>query len=431
MKNIVVIGGGAAGFFAAINCGGKNPDYRVSILEKSSQLLSKVKISGGGRCNVTHACFDARQLAKYYPRGERQLLGPFTRFNPTHTIEWFNDRNIKLKTEADGRIFPVTDSSQTIIDCFLNEAQKLNVQVKILCGVEDLIPPAGNNEKWQVVTNKNYTIEADAVIVTTGSGSRIWNILEKMGHTIIPPVPSLFTFNIKDERIKGLEGLAVQNVSVSIVADTPNKRAQKLSATGPLLITHWGMSGPAILRLSAWGACVLAAVNHKFEIEVNWLNSDIHTAKEFLKQYKQNHPKKNVSSNPLFNIPKRFWERLISIILSSSNASLNYADLSNKQIDLLALELTAARFHVSGKSTYKDEFVTAGGVDLDEVDFKTMQSKKFQGLYFAGEVLDIDAITGGFNFQAAWTTAWICGNAIFNEYPFVYPKSTKSKMNTS
>lgn len=403
MKHIIVIGGGAAGFFSAISCAENNPDYQVTILEKSSTLLSKVKISGGGRCNVTHACFDPKELVRNYPRGEKQLLGPFTRFNPSDTVEWFESRGVKLKKEEDGRMFPVTDSSQTIINCLTNEAHRLGVQIKMQCGVEDIKP---EDSKFKVLTNKGETLSADALIVTTGSGSSMWGILSKLGHTIISPVPSLFTFNIKDERIRGLEGLSVNQPCVTIMSG----KGTKLTTSGALLITHWGMSGPAILRLSAWGARVLADANHRFEIEVNWTGKQsTDEVKELLKQYKQSHPKKSVSANPLFSLPKRLWERLSTI--NRELLTTNFADLSNKQIDHLAETLTACRFTVSGKSTFKDEFVTAGGISLHEVDFKTMQSKKIPGLYFAGEVLDIDAITGGFNFQAAWTTGWIAGHA--------------------
>lgn len=402
MKEVLVIGGGAAGFFAALACAENNPGFRITILEKSSTLLSKVKISGGGRCNVTHACFDAKALVKNYPRGEKQLLGPFTRFNPVHTIEWFKSRGVWLKTEEDGRMFPTTDSSQTIMDCFITEAHRQRIRIRTQHGVEDIMI---HGSGFEVKTNRGDSLYADALIITTGSGSSMWNILTKLGHKITPPVPSLFTFNNNDERIRGLEGLSVSQAIVSVIPHS------KLTASGPLLITHWGLSGPAVLRLSAWGARTLAEVNHRFQISVNWTGeyAAFEVTKTF-KEYKQNHPKKTVAANPLYSLPKRLWERLCSINVGSS--TINFADLSNKQIDLLAETLTASRFTVTGKSTFKDEFVTAGGVSLDEVDFKTMQSKKFPGLYFAGEVLDIDAITGGFNFQAAWTTGWIAGNSL-------------------
>lgn len=403
MKNIIIIGGGAAGFFAAINCAQKNPDYKVTILEKSSSVLNKVKISGGGRCNVTHACFDAKELAKHYPRGEKQLLGAFTKFNPSHTLDWFEQRGVEIKKEEDGRMFPVSDSSQTIIDCFLSEAKKAGVVVKMQTGVEKL---QITNHKLLVNTSTNETLEADAVIITTGSSHNVWKMLETLGHKIVQPVPSLFTFNINDERIKGLQGLAVQEAVVKIC----NSKSAFSIPPSALLITHTGMSGPAILRLSAWGARELAVVNHQFEIEVNWVNKDLNAVKETFKLFRQNHPKKNVAVNPLFGIPKRLWERITT--RNPQPVTLNYADLSNQQIEFIAHELSSATYKVSGKSTFKDEFVTAGGVDLAEIDFRTMQSKIVPNLYFAGEVLDVDAITGGFNFQAAWTTAFIASQTI-------------------
>lgn len=402
MKKVVVVGAGAAGFFAAINCAEKNPDYQVTILEKSPKFLAKVKISGGGRCNVTHACFEARQLVKNYPRGEKQLTGPFTRFNPTHTIEWFESRGVELKTEEDGRMFPASNTSQTIVNCFWNEARRLGIKVEMQCGVESI---ARAGDKWSLETSNGY-LSADAVIVTTGGTVQVWKLLQRLGHNIVEPVPSLFTFNIKDERIKGLEGVSVPNAQVKI-KDT------KLSAEGPLLITHWGLSGPGVLKLSAWGARELAAINYQFDIEVNWLGTKT-TAQlvEALKNYKQQHPKQTIGKNNLFGVPTRLWLSLLTASAGAAVLNQNYADLSNKTIELIASMLTASQFKVNGKSTFKEEFVTAGGVDLNEVDFKTMQSKLFPNLFFAGEVLDIDAVTGGFNFQAAWTTAWIVAQSV-------------------
>jgi predicted Rossmann fold flavoprotein len=397
VKEIIIAGGGAAGFFTAINCAYKHPDYKITILEKSSKLLAKVKVSGGGRCNVTHVCFEPAELVKYYPRGEKQLLGPFTRFNPANTAEWFEARGVPLKRESDGRMFPESDSSQTIIDCFLSEAKRLGIHIKLQTGVEDLIQNPG---KWLVRTNRGETLTADSVVITTGSSLQIWEMLGRLGHTMVPEVPSLFTFNISDSRLKGLEGLSVENAEVTI------KGNSKLRSSGPLLVTHWGLSGPAILRLSAWGARILAQCHYIFDIEVNWTGQHEQEVKEMLMHFKKAHPRKNVNSNPLFNMPRRLWERLIEKI------DVNFAGLSNQQIETIVKILTCSIFHVSGKSTYKDEFVTAGGVALNEVDFRTMQSKKFEGLYFAGEVLDIDALTGGFNFQAAWTTAWLIANAL-------------------
>jgi predicted Rossmann fold flavoprotein len=395
-KQVLIIGGGAAGFFAAINCAEKYPDYKITILEKSSTLLSKVKISGGGRCNVTHACFEPKELVKYYPRGEKQLLGPFTRFNPTDTIKWFEERGVKIKREADGRMFPVTDSSQTIINCFLSEARRLGIAILTQSGVDKIMPPNQNNP-WQVSTQSHGIMQADFIIVTSGSGGQIWKMLQQLGHTVVPAVPSLFTFNINDKRLKGLEGISMPKAEVSVI-DT------KLNTEGPLLITHWGLSGPAVLKLSAWGARQLAETNYHFKIKVNWLGKPLEEVKAFLTRFKNDSPKKNVAANALFNMPKRLWESMVA------PANGNYADLSKTDINFIASALCESIYQVDKKSTFKEEFVTAGGVDLKEVDFKTMQSKKFNGLFFAGEVLDIDALTGGFNFQAAWTTAWIAAN---------------------
>ena len=406
MKNIAVIGGGAAGFFAAINCAEKNPDYTITIFEKSNSLLSKVKISGGGRCNVTHACFDAIALSKNYPRGEKQLLGPFTKFNPSNTIEWFKKRGVEIKREEDGRMFPASNISQTIIDCFMAEAKRNHIKICINTGIDEII---SRDNTLKIKTSKNELIIVDAILITAGSAIHIWRMLEGLGHKIIPAVPSLFTFNCKDERLLGLEGLAVPKASVTISPNTKNK----LTTIGPVLVTHWGLSGPAILRASAWGARVLAEANHRFETQINWTDKEVNEVREKLKQQKVEHAKKTVSSNPMFAIPKRLWERMVQFsLLHEKWNTVNFADLSNKQIDCLANNLAACSFQITGKSTFKEEFVTAGGVDLSEVDFKTMQSKIIPGIYFAGEVLDIDAITGGFNFQAAWTTAWVAANAL-------------------
>lgn len=394
-KQVLIIGGGAAGFFAAMACAAANPALRVTILEKSPKLLAKVKVSGGGRCNVTHACFDARELVKFYPRGEKQLLGPFTRFNPSHTIQWFEKRGVDLKTEADGRMFPVTDDSQTIIDCYLREAKRLGIQIRTQCGVYAIGPHQGG---WEVKTGTGENLHAAALIITTGGTPQVWKMLAAAGIAIVPPVPSLFTFNITDPLLKGLEGISVPAATVRV-------EGSKLQSGGPMLITHWGLSGPAVLKLSAFGARTFADMDYKFSVLVNWLGERT-TAQviETLKNYKLQHAKQQVIKNALYGLPLRLWKRLAPY-------TFNYADLSNKHIEQIAQNLTALRLPVHGKSTFKEEFVTAGGVSLPEIDFKTMQHKQLPGLYFAGEVLDIDAVTGGFNFQAAWTTGWIAGNA--------------------
>ncbi|WP_046756284.1 BaiN/RdsA family NAD(P)/FAD-dependent oxidoreductase [Kordia jejudonensis] len=397
--DVLIIGGGAAGFFTAINCAEKHPEKSVVILERGKEFLTKVRISGGGRCNVTHACFDPKELTNYYPRGEKELLGPFHQFCCGDTMGWFEERGVELKIEDDGRIFPVTNSSQTIIDCFLRQARMYNVDFRTNHAVKNV---SKTNHLWQVETNQG-TLEATNVIFTTGSNPKMWNLLETLGHKIIPAVPSLFTFNIKDPRIKDLLGIATQ-ASVTVV-DT------KLESNGPLLITHWGMSGPGILKLSAWGARILADKNYNFQIKVNWLDE---VSKEDcmtnIKDFKIELAKKTVQKNNPFELPKRLWHRIIEA--AGIKDQTRWADLNKQQTEQLASQLTEAIFNVKGKSTFKEEFVTAGGIDLKEVNFKTFESRKHKNLYFAGEILNIDAITGGFNFQNAWTGSYIVANSI-------------------
>ena len=401
-KRIIIVGGGAAGFFAAIRCAELAPDAQVLILEAGLEVLNKVKISGGGRCNLTHACFVPKELSKYYPRGERELIGPFHRFCSGDTVDWFEKRGVATKIEEDGRMFPVTDNSQTIVDCLWESAHRAGVQVLLRQRVQELEPPQEGRQHWLVHTkDKNYM--ADAVLIAAGSSPAMWKLLAELGHAIIEPVPSLFTFNIKDQRIEGLPGLAVPKATVSV-------QGSKLKASGPLLITHWGMSGPAILRLSAWGARELAALKHQFAIRVNWLGLSLEMVREELEARRSDSPKKQVLSNPQFGLPARLWRSLASA--AGIGEQLRWMETGNKALNKLADELAAGLYAVNGKSTFKEEFVTAGGVDLKEVDFKTFQSKLFPGLYFAGEVLDIDAITGGFNFQAAWSGGWIAGEAM-------------------
>lgn len=397
--DIVIVGGGAAGFFTAINIVEKNPSYKVAILERGKEVLTKVKVSGGGRCNVTHACFVPNDLVKYYPRGEKELRGPFHQFCSGDTIEWFEKHGVELKIEEDGRMFPVSNSSQTIIDCFTHTAKKLGIDVLTGQSVQSLFK--GDNY-WKIETNvANYSCEK--IVLATGSNPKIWDLLFEIGHTIIPPVPSLFTFNIKDKRIKDLMG-------VSAVASVKVKNS-KLEASGPLLITHWGMSGPGILRLSAWGARELADRKYQFAIEVNWLNEiTLEEAEERLKELKLEHSKKAVSKKSPFEFPNRLWESLV--FASEISEETNWADLTKKQLQNLALQLTKGEFQVNGKSTFKEEFVTAGGIDLKEINFKTMESKIHDNLFFAGEIINVDAITGGFNFQNAWTGGFIVAEAI-------------------
>lgn len=397
--DVVVVGGGAAGFFTAINIAEKYPKLKIVILERGKEVLSKVRISGGGRCNVTHACFIPNELAKFYPRGEKELRGPFHQFCAGDTIEWFEKHGVALKIEEDGRMFPTTDSSQTIIDCFLKATTNLGIAIHTSQSVQSIFK--GENS-WKVdTTQQSYS--GQFLVMTTGSNPKMWDMLAALEHTIVPPVPSLFTFNIKDKRIQNLMGVAA-NASVAI-------QDSKLKASGPLLITHWGMSGPGILRLSAWGARELYDKNYHFTLQVNWLNDlDFEDCIENLKLLKEENAKKLVSKFCPFDFPKRLWESLLTA--SNIAESTKWADLSKKQMIDLSNQLTNATFTVQGKSTFKEEFVTAGGIDLKEVNFKTMESKKHKNLFFAGEILNIDAITGGFNFQNAWTGGFIIAQSI-------------------
>ena len=395
--DIIIVGGGAAGFFSAINIVEKNPKLKVAILERGNEVLQKVRISGGGRCNVTHACFEPNELVKFYPRGEKELRGPFHQFCSGDTIEWFEKHGVELKIEADGRMFPVSNSSQTIIDCFLEATNKLGIAVLTGQSVQSIFK---KDTHWKIETqNENYVTEK--LILATGSNPKVWEMLQKFGHAIVSPVPSLFTFNIKDSRIKELPGVAAQ-VTVK-VKDT------KLTSTGPLLITHWGMSGPAILKLSAWGARVLHDKNYQFTIFVNWLNdAEKDEVENKLKELKQEHAKKSVSKKSPFELTNRLWESLV--LASGIEVETKWADLSKIQLQSLVNQLINGTFQVNGKSTFKEEFVTAGGIDLKEINFKTMESKLHEHLYFAGEIVNIDAITGGFNFQNAWTSGFIVAN---------------------
>ena len=397
--DIIIVGGGAAGFFTAISIVEKNPKLKVAILERGAEVLNKVRISGGGRCNVTHACFEPNELVKFYPRGEKELRGPFHQFGSGDTIEWFEKHGVELKIEPDGRMFPVSNSSQTIIDCFLTATQKLGITVLTGQSVQSIFK---KDAFWKIETqSENYI--AEKLVLATGSNPKIWEMLQTFGHAVVSPIPSLFTFNIKDSRIKELPGVAAQ-VTVK-VKDT------KLSATGPLLITHWGMSGPAILKLSAWGARILHDKNYQFTIFVNWLNDeDTADVEKKLKYLKQEHAKKSVSKKSPFELTNRLWESLV--LASGIEAETKWADLTKIQLQNLANQLTNGTFQVNGKSTFKEEFVTAGGIDLKEINFKTMESKLHENLYFAGEIVNIDAITGGFNFQNAWTSGFIVASAV-------------------
>ena len=397
--DIIIVGGGAAGFFTAINIVEKNPKLKVAILERGKHVLEKVRISGGGRCNVTHACFVPNDLVKFYPRGEKELRGPFHQFCSGDTIEWFEKHGVELKIEDDGRMFPVSNSSQTIIDCFINATKKLGIEVLTGQSVQSIFK---KESLWKIDT-PTETYIAEKLILATGSNPKIWEMLQNFGHAIISPVPSLFTFNIKDTRIKDLMGVSA--IATVKVKDT------RLEASGPLLITHWGMSGPGILKLSAWGARILADKNYQFSIFVNWLNEvTIEEAIIKLKDLKQEHSKKAVAKKSPFEFPNRLWESLV--LASEITEETKWADLTKNQLQNLANQLTKGQFQVNGKSTFKEEFVTAGGIDLKEINFKTMESKLHNNLYFAGEIVNVDAITGGFNFQNAWTSGYILAENI-------------------
>ena len=402
-KRLVVIGGGAAGFFCAINAATFNHELEIFIIEKTTKLLSKVKVSGGGRCNVTHSCFSIAEMIKNYPRGENFVKKAFHQFFTTDTINWFGKRSVQLKTEADGRMFPVTNSSQTIIDCLMKEVNKHGVQVLM------------NREvKWLSVTGSQFSIEfahgekmfADFVCVACGGFAKSiqFNWLKDLAHTIEEPVPSLFTFNIPEDPIKELMGISVEKVIVKIIGT-------KFSQQGPLLITHWGLSGPAVLKLSSFAARELYILNYDFKINVNWLPAyNEQTLKQkFLQVRNELATQKIVNRNPFF-IPQRLWEYFLQ--RSGVNVNIRWADLPAKQQNILIKILCAQEFHVKGKTTFKEEFVTAGGIKLSEIDPNTMQSRIIPNIYFAGEVMDVDGITGGFNFQHAWTSGWIAGKAI-------------------
>lgn len=397
--DILIVGGGAAGFFTAINIVEKNASLKVAILERGSEVLNKVRISGGGRCNVTHACFEPNELVKFYPRGEKELRGPFHQFCSGDTVEWFEKHGVELKIEDDGRMFPVSNSSQTIIDCFIHSTKKLGIKVLTNQSVQSIFK---KDALWKVET-QSETYLSEKLILATGSNPKVWEMLQNFGHAVVSPVPSLFTFNIKDPRIVELPGVSAL-VSVKVI-DT------KLESSGPLLITHWGMSGPAILKLSAWGARILFDKKYQFSIAINWLNDiDSDDAEKILKELKLEHAKKAVSKKSPLELTNRLWESLV--MASGIDAETKWADLSKNQIQNLSNQLTNSIFNVNGKSTFKEEFVTAGGIDLKEINFKNMESKLHDNLYFAGEIVNIDAVTGGFNFQNAWTSGFIVANSI-------------------
>ena len=403
LMRVAVIGGGAAGFFGAIAAVSSSTE--VTMYEAGKQVLSKVRISGGGRCNVTHACFEPSQLVKFYPRGSKALRGPLTRFQPRDTVDWYRKRGVKLKTEADGRMFPVTDDSETIIDCLTQTARKAGVRLRTatpVVGVE-----RHNQLGFKLKLKGGERVLCDRLLLASGSSPQGHRIAKQLGHTIVAPVPSLFTFTIRDPRLQGLAGVSVPEVALKLT--TPEK--VKLEQTGPLLVTHWGLSGPAVLKLSAWGARSLHDSRYSATLSVNWLpHLKEDAVRQTLVALRETSAKRAIATRPEFQLPKRLWQSLVGA--AGMQPTLRWADLSKKTLNRLVQELVRGQFQVVAKGQFKDEFVTCGGVELKQVNFKTMESRCCPGLYFAGEVLDIDGVTGGFNFQSAWTTSWIAGTAI-------------------
>ena len=402
-KSLVVIGGGAAGFFCAVNAARLGQGLRVTILEKTGKLLSKVKVSGGGRCNVTHACFEPRELVKRYPRGSRELLGAFHRWQPRDTVEWFESRGVKLKAEEDGRMFPVTDDSQTIVDCLQNAAARAGVQVALRTGLKTV---ARKGDGFEIGLTTGETVTCDRLMLATGGNKSNagLTIAAQLGHTIEPPVPSLFTFHVDDPRLKELAGVSVENAATAVPGTSLKER-------GPLLVTHWGLSGPAVLKLSAWGARILHDKDYKFDLLVNWAPAfNGETLHAELERTRVTNPKKQLTTWCPIGLPLRLWEKLLPAAGLKPDAT--WATVPGAALRALAAQVTEAKFAVTGKSMFKEEFVTCGGVRLSEIDFKTMESRLVPGLHFAGEVIDVDGITGGFNFQAAWTGGRLAGCAM-------------------
>lgn len=397
--DVLVVGGGAAGFFTAINTAELNPALSVAILERGTSVLNKVKVSGGGRCNVTHAEFIPNELASYYPRGQKELKGPFHSFMTGDTMAWFESRGVLLKIEDDGRVFPASNSSQTIIDCFLKQCQKYDIKLIKNHAVRSI---GQTGDSWAVETTKEV-FSCKKLMMATGSNPKIWHMLQSLGHNISPAVPSLFTFDIDDPRLKDIPGVVAKDVAVEVMGTS-------LHSEGPLLITHSGLSAPSILKLSAFGAIELAQLNYKFEIKINFIQQDAASCLEVLMKNKLELPKKLVRNTPLFELPKRLWIRLVQASVIADE--LRWADLNKLQLQSLLKQLTDAVFQVHGKSTFKEEFVTAGGIDLKEINFKTYESKLFKNLFFAGEIINVDGVTGGFNFQNAWTGAYLAAQEL-------------------
>ena len=431
-----MIGGGAAGFFGAIATATANPNAQVTLLE-AGRLLAKVRISGGGRCNVTHACFDPALLVQHYPRGGKALRGPLSRFHARHTVDWFAEHGVRLKTEPDGRMFPITDSSATIVECLLEAARATGVKIRTGAAVTQIsqrvgatlgvashtisvgtgntsaavlpVEPVADSKSWfEIQLKSGEVVLSDRILLATGSSAQGYQLAQALGHQIKPPVPSLFTFNVPDERLQGLAGVATPvHLRLATAGD-------KLEQTGPLVITHWGLSGPAVLKLSAWGARVLHDSHYQATLQINWLpQHNAETLRQELLQIKSNLSRRAITASCPVPLPRRLWQRLVTTVGILPEA--RWAELPNKTLNQLIQELTQGRYLLKGKGVFKEEFVTCGGINLKEVNFQTMESRCCPGLYFAGEILDIDGVTGGFNFQSAWTTGWLAGQAMGHE----------------
>jgi predicted Rossmann fold flavoprotein len=401
----VVVGAGAAGYFGAIACAAANPDLAIHILEAGREPLTKVRISGGGRCNVTHACFDPALLVSHYPRGSRALRGPFSRFQPRDTVAWFEQRGVTLKTEADGRIFPTSDDSGTIIDCLLGESRRLGIQLHTGIAVNQV---KARSAGFELQSRTGESWRCDRLLLATGSSPAGHRLATSLGHRIVPPVPSLFTFTVKDQALRALAGVSVDSAELTLALE----EAKPLKQVGPLLITHWGLSGPAVLKLSAFGAVELHHQGYRAKLIVNWLPTMApDQVRQALLAVKETQGKRPVCSFPPLPLPRRLWQYL-TLQRAGLGADLTWANLSKKNLQALVTELTAGTYAIAGKGVFKEEFVTCGGIQLKQVNFKTMESRLCPGLHFAGEILDIDGITGGFNFQNAWTTGWLAGQAM-------------------
>lgn len=401
---IIVIGGGAAGFFGAIACAEASPTAQVTLLEAAAEPLGKVRISGGGRCNVTHHCFDPALLVQHYPRGGKALRGAFTRFQPKDTVDWYKRRGVRLKTEADGRMFPTTDDSSTVIDCLMRELRRVGVN---LCTKSAVKAVTREEAGFAVVLRSQVRISCDRLLLATGSSPQGHRIASALGHTIESPVPSLFTFNVPDKSLRQLAGISVDPVVVKLSVP----EAKPLTQTGPLLITHWGFSGPAILKLSAWGARSLQASCYQGTVQVNWLPAlSTEQIRQRLQTTRQEIPKRAIANHCPVELPKRLWRYWVQ--QAGLDDTVTWANLPKKSLNALVESISRGVYSIQGKSAFKDEFVTCGGIKLSEVDFKTMESRRCPGLFLAGEVLNIDGVTGGFNFQSAWTTGWLAGQAL-------------------